>query len=79
MSGLDDMPPLDLRKHNVVDRAEAELGVLVAKLIEQHDLTYGEAISILTAVTSRWAVRLVRFERETEEAEDAEEHAGEHD
>ena len=55
-----------LRLHErtrLVEKAEYELDAAVAKIVTEHDLTYGEILSILSVLLSRYARFLVRTER----------------
>ena len=55
-----------LRLHErtrLVQKAEYELDAAVVKIATEHNLTYGEILSILSVLLNRYARFLVRAER----------------
>ena len=48
----------------VVTAARINLSDAVCSIVEEHDLTYGELLSILAQATATWAAYAVRDERD---------------
>lgn len=56
-------------RYHPMRKAACEVGAAVLKAVEDHDLTYGELISILAQETAMAAKYLVRIERHPDDPE----------
>lgn len=58
------------KRHKIVSAAKSEISEAVTGAIKNHDLTYGEIMSILANEIRSWAGFMIQDEREEDDEKD---------
>ena len=56
------------KRYWLVGKAEAEISLSIAKLVQKHDLTIGEVIKILNSILGQYIKYLIRYERHPDDS-----------